>query len=74
MKEKGYIMNKIDKHNFLVIYKSAWGKVHTKEMRAFNLRSVVAKFDRIKPNATIQKVYLSNLMECGWASFEVKGY
>ena len=44
-------MNKIDKHNFLVIYKSAWGKIHTKEMRAFNLRSVVAKFDRIKPTA-----------------------
>ena len=65
---------KIDKHEFLVIYKSAWGKISEKKIRAYNLRSVVAKFDRIKPNATIQKVYLSNLMECGWASFEVKGY
>ena len=43
------------KNNYLVIYKSAWGKVHTKEMPAFNLRSVVSKFEKIKPNATIQR-------------------
>ena len=66
-------MNKIDKHEFLVIYKSTWGKISEKKIRAYDLRSVVAKFDRIKPNATIQKVYLSNLMECGWASFELNG-
>ncbi len=69
---KGYIMKKT-KNNYLVIYKSAWGKVHTKEMPAFNLRSVVSKFEKIKPNATIQKVYLSNFMECGWSSFELNG-
>ena len=61
------------KNNYLIIYKSAWGKVHTKEMPAFNLRSVVSKFEKIKPNATIQKVYLSNMMECGWSSFELNG-
>ena len=71
MKEKGYIMK--NKNNYLVIYKSAWGKIHEKEMPAFNLRSVVSKFEKIKPNATIQKVYLSNFMECGWASFELNG-
>ena len=42
-------------------------------MPAFNLRSVVSKFEKIKPNATIQKVYLSNMMECGWSSFELNG-
>ena len=43
---KGYIMKKT-KNNYLVIYKSAWGKVHTKEMPAFNLRSVVSKFEKL---------------------------
>jgi len=51
---------KIDKHEFLVIYKSAWGKISEKKIRAYNLRSVVAKFDRIKPNATIQKIYINH--------------
>jgi len=76
MKEKGYIMK--NKNEYLVIYKSAWGKVGQKKIPAFgvypkNLKSVVSKFEKIKPNATIQKIYLSNFMECGWASFELRG-
>ena len=63
----------MQKNNYLVIYKSAWGKVHEKEMPAFNLRSVVSKFEKIKPNATIPPVSLSNFRECGWASFELNG-
>ncbi len=59
------MINKKHKNNFLVIYKSAWGRISTKEIAAFNLRSVVSKFEKIKPNATIQKVYLTNGMECG---------
>ena len=58
---------------FQVIYKTAWGKNATKIMISKSLKNLVAKFDRIKPNATIQKVYLSNGMECGWASYELKG-
>ena len=65
--------NKKHKNNFLVIYKSAWGRISTKEIAAFNLRSVVSRFEKIKPNATIQKVYLTNGMECGWSSYEMKG-
>ena len=64
---------KRQKTNYMVIYKSAWGKIHTKDIPAFNLRSVVSKFEKMKPNATIQKVYLSNFRECGWASYEVNG-
>ena len=29
-------------------------------MPAFNLRSVVSKFEKIKPNATIQKIYVNH--------------
>ena len=58
---------------FTIQYITAWGKPAEKKLISNHVRNVIAKFERIKPNATIQKVYLSNLMECGWASYELNG-
>ena len=42
---------------YTVLYKTAWGKDAVKKIEAKRLQHLYSKFDRIKPNATIQKVY-----------------
>jgi len=70
MKEKGYIMKM---REYTIIYKTTWGNLAEKTMLSNCLDNLVSKFEKIKPNATIQKVYFSNMAECGWASYELKG-
>ena len=46
-------------NKYIIIYKSEWGKIHTKEMSASSLTRVYSKFEKIKPTSAIQKVYLT---------------
>ena len=41
---------------FTIQYITAWGKPAEKRLISNHVRNVIAKFERIKPNATIQKV------------------
>ena len=45
---------------YTIIYKTAWGNLAEKTMLSNCLDNLVSKFEKIKPNATIQKVYISN--------------
>ena len=42
---------------FTIQYITAWGNPAEKKLISNHVRNVIAKFERIKPNATIQKVY-----------------
>ena len=45
---------------YTVLYKTAWGKDAVKKIEAKRLQQLYSKFDRIKPNATIQKIYVNH--------------
>jgi|TARA_B110000467_G_C17986471_1_gene297993 hypothetical protein len=45
---------------YTVLYKTAWGKDAVKKIEAKRLQHLYSKFDRIKPNATIQKIYVNH--------------
>ena len=45
---------------FTIQYITAWGKPAEKKLISNHERNVIAKFDRIKPNATIQKIYINH--------------
>ena len=45
---------------FTIQYKTAWGKPAEKKLISNHVRNVIAKFDRINPNATIQKIYINH--------------
>ena len=45
---------------FTIHYITAWGKQAEKRIISNHVKNVIAKFDRIKPNATIQKIYINH--------------
>ena len=45
---------------FTIQYITAWGKPAEKRLISNHVRNVIAKFERIKPNATIQKIYVNH--------------
>ena len=45
---------------YTILYKTAWGKDAVKKIEAKRLQRLYSKFDKIKPNATIQKIYVNH--------------